>query len=423
MRGSTARQQKAVSALGGPGVKKAVPASDGPQGGNPTIVKRIAILGSTGSIGRNALEVIRSLGKGYHVTALSTHQNWELLAQQAEAFHPSRVAIVDKGSYRLLKEKISSNSVEILAGEDSLAELVSGEDVDFVLSAIVGAAALPATLAAIKQKKAVALANKEALVVAGEIVTSLASQMGVQLLPVDSEHSAIFQSLLAGRRSELRKVILTASGGPFREYPKEKLQDVTPEQALKHPTWQMGRKITIDSATLVNKALEIIEARWLFGLEAHQIDVVIAPQSIIHSMVEFQDGSVIAQMGLPDMKLPIQYALTYPERRPAPAEPLELSKLGQLTFFKPDMERFPALRLGYRAVSEGGTIPAVLNAANEVAVEAFLNRKIKLTDIIPTIEHVMDRHKNNKRPSLEEIFAADEWAREEARKCICNTHG
>ena len=378
--------------------------------------KRIAILGSTGSIGRNALEVVRSLGMDYRVTALSTHQNWELLAQQVAAFHPSRVAIVDKESYRLLKKKISTNSVEILAGEDSLEELASGEDVDFVLSAIVGAAALPATLAAIRQKKSLALANKEALVVAGEIVTSLASKMGVKLLPVDSEHSAIFQSLLAGQRSELRKVILTASGGPFREYPREALRDVTPEQALKHPTWQMGKKITIDSATLINKALEIIEAKWLFGLEAQQIDVVIHPQSIIHSMVEFQDGSVIAQMGLPDMKLPIQYALTYPQRRPAPVEPLSLPKLGGLTFFKPDMERFPALRLGYRAVSEGGTIPAVLNAANEVAVEAFLDRRIKLTDIVPITEGAMDRHKNCKHPSLGEILAADQWAREEARK-------
>ena len=378
--------------------------------------KRIAILGSTGSIGRNALEVVRSLGRDYRVTALSTHQNWELLAQQVAAFHPSRVAIVDKESYRLLKKKISTNSVEILAGEDSLEELASGEDVDFVLSAIVGAAALPATLAAIRQKKSLALANKEALVVAGEIVTSLASKMGVKLLPVDSEHSAIFQSLLAGQRSELRKVILTASGGPFREYPREALRDVTPEQALKHPTWQMGKKITIDSATLINKALEIIEAKWLFGLEAQQIDVVIHPQSIIHSMVEFQDGSVIAQMGLPDMKLPIQYALTYPQRRPAPVEPLSLPKLGGLTFFKPDMERFPALRLGYRAVSEGGTIPAVLNAANEVAVEAFLDRRIKLTDIVPITEGAMDRHKNCKHPSLGEILAADQWAREEARK-------
>lgn len=384
-------------------------------------MKRIAILGSTGSIGRNALEVIRALGKDYRVTALSTYQNWELLAQQIEAFHPRRVAIVDKEAYGLLKKKISMNSVEMLAGEESLEELASGEDVDFVLSAIVGVAALPSTLAAIKEKKSLALANKEALVVAGEIVTSLAKDMGVQLLPVDSEHSAIFQSLMAGQRSELRKVILTASGGPFREYPNEKLQDVTPEQALKHPTWQMGKKITIDSATLINKALEIVEAKWLFGLEAHQIEVVIHPQSIIHSMVEFQDGSVIAQLGLPDMKLPIQYALTYPQRRPAPVSAsggLELSKLGQLTFFKPDMERFPALRLGYRAVSEGGTIPAVLNAANEVAVEAFLKRQIKLTEIVPMVERIMNYHKNCDHPSLEEIFAADQWARREVRKSL-----
>ncbi len=379
-------------------------------------MKRIAILGSTGSIGKNALEVIRSLGSDYQVTALSTYRSWELLARQAEDFHPKRVVIVDKEAHALLKKKSSLNSVEILSGEDSLEELASAEDVDFVLSAIVGVAALRASLAAIRERKALALANKEALVVAGEVVTSQAQKMGVELLPVDSEHSAIFQSLKAGNRSELKKVILTASGGPFREYPREKLASVTPEQALKHPTWQMGKKITIDSATLMNKALEIIEAKWLFGLEAHEIEVVIHPQSIIHSMVEFQDGSVIAQMSLPDMKLPIQYALTYPERKPSIIKPLELSEARELTFFKPDMEKFPALRLGYRAVSEGGTTPSVLNAANEMAVDAFLARRIKLTEIVPMVEFVMDKHKASAHPSIEEIFEADRWAREEVKK-------
>lgn len=396
-------------------------------------MKNIAILGSTGSIGKNALEVIRSLGGGYRATALSTHRSWEVLAEQVEEFHPNRVAIADKSCYKDLKERLSRNSVEILAGEDSLEELTSGEDVDLVLSAIVGAAALPATLAAIQGGKALALANKEALVMAGAIVTSRARERGVPIIPVDSEHSAIFQALKAGRRSELRKVILTASGGPFYNYPKDKLADVTPEQALKHPTWRMGKKITIDSATLMNKALEIIEAKWLFGLEAQEIEVIIHPQSIIHSMVEFQDGSVIAQMGLPDMKLPIQYALTYPERKPAPVEPLDLAKIGQLTFQRPDMEKFPALRLGYRAASAGGTLPAVMNAANESAVQAFLDRKIRFTEIASLVEKVMDRHqclpfrplKNDvqgmeglNNPSLEDITAADTWAREEVKNAL-----
>ncbi|HHT9118145.1 MAG TPA: 1-deoxy-D-xylulose-5-phosphate reductoisomerase, partial [Candidatus Hypogeohydataceae bacterium YC38] len=396
-------------------------------------MKNIAILGSTGSIGKNALEVIRSLGGGYRATALSTHRSWEVLAEQVEEFHPKRVAIVDKSCYKDLKERLSRNSVEILAGEDSLEELTSGEDVDLVLSAIVGAAALPATLAAIQGGKALALANKEALVMAGAIVTSRARERGVPIIPVDSEHSAIFQALKAGRRSELRKVILTASGGPFYNYPKDKLADVTPEQALKHPTWRMGKKITVDSATLMNKALEIIEAKWLFGLEAQEIEVIIHPQSIIHSMVEFQDGSVIAQMGLPDMKLPIQYALTYPERQPAPVEPLDLVKIGQLTFQRPDMEKFPALRLGYRAASAGGTLPAVMNAANESAVQAFLDRKIRFTEIASLVEKVMDRHqclpfrplKNDvqgmeglNNPSLEDITAADTWAREEVKNAL-----
>ena len=251
------------------------------------------------------------------------------------------------------------------------------------------------------------------------MVTLGAREKGVHIIPVDSEHSAIFQALKAGRRSELRKVILTASGGPFYNYPKDKLADVTPEQALKHPTWRMGKKITVDSATLMNKALEVIEAKWLFGLEAKEIEVIIHPQSIIHSMVEFKDGSVIAQMGLPDMKLPIQYALTYPDRQPAPVEPLDLAKIGQLTFQRPDMEKFPALRLGYRAASAGGTLPAVMNAANESAVQAFLDRKIRFTEIASLVEKVMDKHQGLNNPSLEDITAADTWAREEVKNALC----
>ncbi|MFQ5863133.1 MAG: 1-deoxy-D-xylulose-5-phosphate reductoisomerase [Candidatus Brocadiales bacterium] len=381
-------------------------------------MKNIAILGSTGSIGKSALSVIRSLGKGYSAVALSSNRSWEVLAGQVEEFHPKTVAIVDRESCRRLKERLLDNSVEILTGEESIEKIVSDDDVNLVLSAIVGAAALPATLTAIEHKKSLALANKEALVMAGNIVTSRARKMGVSLIPVDSEHSAIFQALAAGRRSELRRVILTASGGAFRDYPVDKLDEVTPEQALDHPTWQMGKKITTDSATLMNKALEIIEAKWLFGLKAEEIDVVIHHQSIIHSMVEFQDGSVIAQMGLPDMKLPIQYALTYPDRRPALAEPLDLAKLGKLTFDKPDMNRFPALRLGFWAARDGGTLPTVMNAANEVAVQAFLDRRLKFNGIIKTIEGVMHQHTNINNPSLEDIMTADRWAREEVKNAI-----
>lgn len=381
-------------------------------------MKNIAILGSTGSIGKNTLNVIRSLGKGYAAVALSSNRSWEVLADQVEKFRPKRVAIVDRESGRCLKERLSGNSVEILTGEESIEKIVSDDDVDLVLSAIVGAAALPATLTAIEHKKNLALANKEALVMAGNIVTRRARETDVSLIPVDSEHSAIFQSLAAGKRSELRKVVLTASGGAFRDYPIDKLDEVTPEQALDHPTWRMGKKITIDSATLMNKALEIIEAKWLFELKAEEIDVVIHHQSIIHSMVEFQDGSVIAQMGLPDMKLPIQYALTYPERRPAPVEPLDLTKLGKLTFDRPDMDRFPALRLGFWAARDCGTLPTVMNAANEVAVQAFLDRRLKFTGIIKLVEEAMHKHKNIKNPSLEDIMTADHWAREEVKNAI-----
>ena len=328
--------------------------------------------------------------------------------------------MVDGGGCRQLRERLSGNSIEVLSGEEAIDEIVADDDVDLVLSAIVGAAALPATLKAIAHKKDLALANKEALVMAGEIVTSKARENGVLLIPVDSEHSAIFQSLAAGKRSQLRRVILTASGGAFRDYPADKLDGVTPEQALDHPTWKMGKKITIDSATLMNKALEIVEAKWLFDLKAEEIEVVIHHQSIIHSMVEFRDGSVIAQMGLPDMKLPIQYALTYPERLPAHegTEYLNLAKVGKLTFDQPDLHRFPALRLGFWAASDGGTLPAVMNAANEVAVQAFLEDKLKFTGIIRVVEDVMHKHTKKNQPSLDDIMTSDRWAREEAGNAI-----
>ena len=379
-------------------------------------MKNIVVLGSTGSIGKNTLEVARNLKDKFRVVGLSSNSRWELLAEQVEEFKPTYVALNDSQLGEKLKRRFPDNHLKILTGNKCLEEIVLREEVDVVVSAVVGAVGLPAAIATVQQGKTLALANKEALVMAGHIVMSLAKKN--QILPVDSEHSAIFQSLQSGKRSEIKRVIITASGGPFYDYPKDKLPDVSPAQALKHPTWQMGQKITIDSATLMNKALEIIEARWLFDLKVDQIDVVIHPQSIIHSMVEFCDGSVIAQMGMPDMKVPIQYALTYPERMPLSVQPLNLSNIGSLTFKKPDMEKFPALRLGYQAAREGGTMGATLNAANEVAVQAFLDGLIKFTEITTSVEKVINNHHYIKNPCLEDVLAADAWARQEIKKCL-----
>ncbi|MDQ1272703.1 MAG: 1-deoxy-D-xylulose-5-phosphate reductoisomerase [Planctomycetota bacterium] len=379
-------------------------------------MKNIIVLGSTGSIGKNTLEVVRNLKDKFRVVGLSSNSRWELLAEQVEEFKPGYVALNDCESVEKLKRRFHNNQLNILTGNNCLKEIVLRNDVDIVVSAVVGAVGLPAAIATIEQGKALALANKESLVMAGHIVMPLAKKD--QILPVDSEHSAIFQSLHSGKPSEVKRVIITASGGPFYDYPMEKLSEVTPAQALKHPTWQMGRKITIDSATLMNKALEIIEAKWLFDLRVEQIEVVIHPQSIIHSMVEFCDGSVIAQMGMPDMKVPIQYALTYPERSPLLVRALDLSSIGSLTFKKPDMEKFPALRLGYQAAKEGGTMGATLNAANEVAVQAFLDGQIKFTEIALYVEKVIDNHHFIKNPCLEDILAADAWARQEVKKCL-----
>jgi 1-deoxy-D-xylulose-5-phosphate reductoisomerase len=381
-------------------------------------MKNVVILGSTGSIGKNALDVIRNLRHKYKVVGLSANSRWELLAKQVEEFKPKSVSLADGRWIKELKNKLPQNSVQILTGMDSVKEMVSGDDVDIVISAIVGAAGLPAAIEVIKNGKTLALANKEALVMAGGLIVSMAREKGVSIIPVDSEHSAILQALRAGHPNEVKKVIITASGGPFRDYPKEKLSEVTKEEALNHPTWQMGQKITIDSATLMNKALEIIEAKWLFNLDSTQIDVIIHPESIVHSLVEFCDGSVIAQMGLPDMKVPIQYALTYPYRENGNVESLDLAKLGSLNFRKPDMDKFPALRLGYEVIEKGGTMGATLNAANEIAVQAFLDRKIKFTDITKTVEHVMKKHNYIKDPDFEDIMHADEYARKETKKCI-----
>ncbi len=380
------------------------------------MMKNIVVLGSTGSIGKNTLEVVRNLKDTFQVIGLSSNSRWELLAEQIEEFKPRYVALNDCELVRKLQRRFQGSHLEILTGNNCLQEIVLNCDTDIVLSAVVGAVGLPAAIATIERGKTLALANKEALVMAGHMVMSLAKKD--QILPVDSEHSAIFQSLRSGRSCEVKRVIITASGGPFYDYPADKLPEVKPAQALKHPTWQMGQKITIDSATLMNKALEIIEAKWLFGLTAEKIDVVIHPQSIIHSMVEFCDGSVIAQMGLPDMKVPIQYALTYPERSPLGVRSFDLPALGSLTFRKPDAEKFPALRLGYQAAREGGTTGATLNAANEVAVQAFLDGQIKFTEIAVYVEKVINHHHFIKNPCLEEILAADAWARQEMKKCL-----
>jgi 1-deoxy-D-xylulose-5-phosphate reductoisomerase len=379
-------------------------------------MKNIVVLGSTGSIGKNTLEVARNLKDKFRVIGLSSNSRWELLAEQVEEFKPAYVALNDSQLGEKLKRRFPDNHLKILTGNKCLEEIVLNTEVDVVVSAVVGAVGLPAAIATVQQGKTLALANKESLVMAGHIVMPLAGKN--QILPVDSEHSAIFQSLQSGKPGEIKRVIITASGGPFYDYPKDKLPDVSLAQALKHPTWQMGQKITIDSATLMNKALEIIEAKWLFNLKAEQIDVVIHPQSIIHSMVEFCDGSVVAQMGMPDMKVPIQYALTYPERMPLSVQPLNLSNIGSLTFKKPDMEKFPALRLGYEAAREGGTMGATLNAANEVAVQAFLNGQIKFTEIATSVEKVIHNHHYIKNPCLEDVLTADAWARREIKKCL-----
>ena len=385
-----------------------------------TKMKNIVILGSTGSVGTNTLDVIHHLTNDqYNVIGLAANKQWELLADQINDFKPEWISLADEGSFKSLKDRLDSQfEIQLLHDVKTLSETNSFDKVDIVVSAIMGAAGLETAIEAIENCKTLAIANKEVLVMAGEIVMPLAKERGVRILPVDSEHSAIFQSLRAGNENEIKKVILTASGGPFYNLPKEELEYVTPAQALKHPTWEMGKKITIDSATIMNKALEIIEAKWLFDLDISQIDVVIHPQSIIHSMVEFCDGSVIAQMGLPDMRTPIQFALTYPDRKPVNVEGLDLTKLKDLSFESPDRDKFPALDLGYEAAKTGGTMGSALNAANEVAVDAFLNNQIKFTDIAKLVKTTMERHTVINNPTLSDIIETDKWARQEANKCI-----
>ncbi len=381
-------------------------------------MKNIAILGSTGSIGRNAIEVILNLPDKFKVTYLAVNKNIELLFEQVKLLRPKGVAIFDK---KMADEfsKLVNGQVEVLSGEEGLLEIVTRDDVDIVLNSLVGFSGLKPTIRAIESKKRIALANKETLVVAGGIIKKLINEKNVQLIPVDSEHNAIFQCLVGERISSVNKLILTASGGPFLNRDKSELENVSVEEALKHPNWKMGNKITIDSATLMNKGLEVIEAHWLFGLPVEKIKVVIHPQSIIHSMVEFIDGSIKAQLGVPDMKIPIQYALTYPDRAKASYGEIDFTKIGQFTFLEPDLEKFECLEIAYEVAKLGGTYPTVLNAANEIAVDLFLNRKIKFTEIPKIIRKSLDSHKPKFNPELEDILEADA----ETRKFVKNLKG
>ncbi len=381
------------------------------------MTKRIAILGSTGSIGRNTLEVAAHLGTDCAVCGLAARKSWQALADQIRRWRPDVAALCDEAAAKQLQRCLNGGT-KLLAGEASLVDLVRGCDCDVVVAAVVGAAGLPATLAAVEAGKTVALANKEALVVAGSLIVPRLAETGARILPVDSEHSAVFQSMLSGRREEVKRIYLTASGGPFRTWSAEQMAEATVEDALRHPTWNMGPKVTIDSATLMNKALEIIEAKWLFGLDVDSIEVLIHPESIIHSMVEFCDGSVVAQLGTPDMRTPIQYALTYPERRPGCSDRLDWSAIRRLHFEPPDLERFPALRLGYEAARAGGTAGAVLNAANEEAVQAFREARIPFGRIVSTVEQVFRRHRLLAAPTMEDLLAADRWARQEVSRCL-----
>ena len=377
------------------------------------MVKQIAILGSTGSVGRNALRVIDALGPQYQIIALSAHSNVQLLAEQAKRYKPRFVAVTNADYVKRFSELVDDLDIEILAGPDSLIEIVDFEDVDIVLTAVVGASGLPAVLAAARAGKQLAIANKEPFVIAGELLMSEANRNGGIILPVDSEHSAIFQAIQSGTREEVNKIILTASGGPFRKASAEDIQNVTLEQALSHPVWNMGPKISIDSATMMNKAFEIIEARWLFDMPVEKIEVLVHPESIVHSLVEFMDGSVIAQLGKPDMCLPIQYALTYPARVAGIAKKLRLEDMCKLTFERPNLETFRALSLGFEVARTGGTAAVVFNAANEAAVEEFLAGRIKFINIIELIEHCLNKHNVKPTISLEELFEADAWARRE----------
>lgn len=372
-------------------------------------MKKIAILGSTGSIGTQTLEVVREHREELCVTALAAGRNKARLMEQIEEFHPSLVSLDDEKLALELEKELAGSGVTVLSGMEGLVAVAGQDESDVVVTAVVGMMGILPTMEAIKKGKDIALANKETLVTAGHLIIPMAKQYGVSILPVDSEHSAIFQCLQGNRRQDVDKILLTASGGPFRGRTLADLSKVTLEDALKHPNWSMGRKITIDSSTMVNKGLEVMEARWLFDVDYDQIEVVVQPQSIIHSMVQFVDGAILAQLGMPDMKVPIEYALFYPERRSLQGDRLDFGALKSITFEKPDYEVFRGLSLALTAGKTGGTMPTVFNAANEKAVAKFLNREIGYMDIIRLIEKCMNAHQVQENPSLEEILATEQW--------------
>jgi 1-deoxy-D-xylulose-5-phosphate reductoisomerase len=381
-------------------------------------MKRLGILGSTGSIGVSTLEIVAAHPDRYQVVSLTAGNNLQRLKEQIRRFRPQLVSVLCPEAARQLQQELGDDGPRVYSGVEGLIACASHRQIDMVVTAVVGAAGLVPTMAAIEAGKDIALANKETLVTAGPLVMDAVARKGVNLYPVDSEHSAIFQSLEGHRKGDVRRLILTASGGPFRDLPAAELAQVTLKDALAHPNWSMGRKITIDSATMMNKGLEVIEARWLFDLPPQQIAVHIHPQSIVHSMVEYVDGAVMAQLGIPDMKTPIAYALSYPDRLPLELPPLDLCALKTLTFAEPDLDKFPCLALAYRALTAGGTAPAVLNAANEVAVDAFLQEQIEFLDIATIIRTVLDSHVPTALEHIDDALRADLWGRQEARRTI-----
>lgn len=383
----------------------------------PVASRKIVVLGSTGSIGCSTLDVVRAAPEQLEIIGLSAHQRVDqVLAQAKQCPHLRWLVITDRARAAQVSPRDLPPGCQLLAGPEGLEELAAASEVEVVVAAIVGAAGLRSSWRGVECGKTLALANKETLVVAGPLVMELAAERGASILPVDSEHSAIFQALACGRRQDVSRLVLTASGGPFRNYTQEQLENVTVAEALAHPTWDMGPKITIDSATMMNKALEIIEARWLFDMEPERIDVVVHPQSIVHSLVEYVDGSVLAQLSPPDMRLPIQYALSYPQRWAGPAERMDFHQKQHWEFEPPDRERFPALDVGYEVAKAGGTSGAVVNAANEAAVAAFLAGEINFTEIVPACRAVLEHHNFEPRPTLETLLELDRWAREEVSR-------
>lgn len=381
-------------------------------------MKNIAILGSTGSIGTQTLDIIESNPTLFRATLLTANNNWELLASQALKFHPKRVVIANKCNYHELKKALSSTNIEVLAGSDEIAKAVTADDIEMVVTAMVGYSGLLPTINAIEKNKTIALANKETLVVAGELITRMIKEYNTHIIPVDSEHSAIFQCLVGESHKNMNKILLTASGGPFRRLTKKELENVTVKDALNHPNWTMGSKVTIDSASMMNKGFEMIEAKWLFDCQPKDIQILVHPQSIVHSMVAFRDGSIKAQLGIPDMHIPIQYALSYPDRLNSPQFTLDWSKVSELTFEKPDYDKFPLLKLAFEAIERGGNMPCILNAANEIAVKSFLEEKISFVMMPEIVTKTMEKVEFVPNPSLEDLVFTNETAREIAQEWV-----